>query len=249
MEKIALEFIKKQYQSGVESYSNLTKELGLWDSEKYVFQKFLKKKDDILDLGCGTGRTTFPLLELGYTNIIGVDITPEMIERARELNRHFNTQLHFELGDATNLKFGDGDFDVAIFSFNGLMSIPHGENREKAVGHIQRVLKNDGIFIFTTHDREKEEQFFEFWAEEKERWSSGDHNPRLYEYGDLITQSKNESREIFIHIPNKEEVQALLKNNKFEVVETFYRSEKFQEKEAVKLKSGECRFWVARKRA
>jgi len=59
--KVNLKFITDHFKSGIESYSNFTKEVGLWESEKYVFQKYIGKMDKIPDLGCGTGRTTFPL--------------------------------------------------------------------------------------------------------------------------------------------------------------------------------------------
>ena len=247
MEKIASSFIKNQYRSGVDSYSDFTKEVGLWESEKYVFNKYLKLSDRILDLGCGTGRTTFPLFQLGYKKMIGIDLTPEMINEAKELGNYFDAKIDFRVGDARNLDFKDSNFDSVIFSFNGLMSIPNQLNRDSAIKEIGRVIKDSGIFIFTTHDREKEEQFLEFWQEEEDRWKLGKQNLKLHDYGDVITKSKNESREIFIHIPNQDEIISWLNKNGFEIMETFYRNEKFEENEKIKSKSGECRFWVAKR--
>ena len=247
VEKINSSFIKNQYRSGVENYSDFTKTVGLWASEKYVFNKYLKLSDSILDMGCGTGRTTFPLFQLGFKKIIGVDLTPEMINEALQLNNHFDAKIDFKIGDATKLDFEDSSFDSVIFSFNGLMSIPNQLNRDAALKEIGRVIKDSGIFIFTTHDREKEEQFFNFWQEEEERWKSENQNPKLHDFGDLITKSKNENREIFIHIPTQEEIVVWLSKNGFEIIETFYRNEKFEESEDIKSKSGECRFWVAKK--
>lgn len=63
----------------------------------------------------------------------------------------------------------------------------------------------------------------------------------------LIVPSKNEARLIFIHIPTKSEVIDWLQKHGFKVLESFYRSDKFNESGAVKEKSGECRFWVAQK--
>jgi ubiquinone/menaquinone biosynthesis C-methylase UbiE len=247
MKKITSEYIIKQYKSGVNSYSDFTKEIGWWDSEEYAFKKYLKHSDEILDLGCGTGRTTFPLYLNGYQNIIGVDLTPEMIAEANRLNEHFNTTIYFSVGDATNLKFENSQFDAVIFSFNGIMSIPGQNKRDLALEEINRVLKKEGVFIFTSHDRAKEPQFFSFWEEELKKWEEGIQNPRLHEFGDLITESKNETREIYIHIPEMEEVQEWLQKFDFEVIETFYRNEKFEEHEEIRNKSGECRFWIAKK--
>ena len=247
MQKLSQQFIVTQYRSGIESYSQFTTEVGIWDSEKYVFEKYLQKDDSILDLGCGTGRTTFALYQLGYTNIIGLDLTPEMIAEANKLNTHFKTSISFIIGDATDLPFGKCQFDAVIFSFNGIMSIPQSSKRKKAFEEISRVLKRNGKFIFTTHDREADENYFEFWKEQEKIWQAGQQRKELYEFGDLITSSKNESSEIFIHIPNKAEVIKLFEKEGFQLLETFYRNEKFDESPKVKEKSGECRFWILKK--
>lgn len=248
MKKLSTDFIIQQYQSGVENYTKFTTEVGLWASEKYVFDKYLNKQDKILDLGCGTGRTTFHLYQSGYHQIIGVDLTPEMIAKAIELNKYFQVNILFKIGDARNLEFNNQHFDAAIFSFNGIMSIPNSKERRRALKEINRVIKKNSIFIFTTHDRDKDENYFEFWKEQKKIWDDGKQDSQLYEFGDLITTSKNEERSIYIHIPNKEEVEKFINEGGFEVLETFYRNDQFQETEKVKDKSGECRFWVTRKK-
>ncbi len=248
MNKLTTDFVIHQYQSGIESYSKFTTEVGLWASEQYVFEKYLKKTDKILDIGCGTGRTTFHLFRLGYEQITGVDFTPEMIAEATALNENYQLNITFKEGDARNLEYKDQEFDSVIFSFNGMMSIPNSTQRKKALNEINRVLKGAGMFIFTTHDREKDANYFDFWKEQKQIWSEGRQDPKLYEFGDIITDSKNEERQIYIHIPNQEEINNFLQEGGFEVIETFYRNDKFEESEKVKEKSGECRFWVVRKR-
>jgi ubiquinone/menaquinone biosynthesis C-methylase UbiE len=247
--RIETEFIINQYRSGIKNYSDFTKEVGLWISEKYVFEKYLKQSYQILDLGCGTGRTTIPLFMQWFENIIGIDLTPEMIFEAIKLNSFFGVNIDFRIGDACNLDFRDSKFDAVIFSFNGLMSIPKQSNRNLALKEINRVLKESGIFIFTPHDRDKENQFLEFWSEERERWNLGKQNSRLYEFGDILAKSKNESRDIFIHIPDKDEIINWVHKNGFEIIETFYRSDEFEESELVKSKSGECRFWIIKKKS
>ncbi len=233
MPKVSTDFVIEQYRSGIENYRAATKDLGLWASEKYVFEKYLTVNDRLLDLGCGAGRTTYALYQLGYTNLVGVDLTPEMITAAESLADHFGNQIDFQVGDATKLSFVDATFGAVIFSFNGLMSIPDQRRRDTALCEIRRVLQGGGYFIFTTHDRDKDENYLAFWQEQAAKWQAGERDERLFQFGDLITNSKNEEREIFIHIPSRKEIWNWLTAHGFTVVETFYRSDRFREREAV----------------
>ncbi|WP_258176126.1 class I SAM-dependent methyltransferase [Orenia metallireducens] len=212
-----------------------------------MFDKYFEKDKDILDIGCGAGRTTFALYNRGYKNIIGLDLSQNMIAAAKEINKIKKYDIEFVQGDATSLEFEDNSFDYALFSFNGIMQIPYSKNRINALKEIRRVLKYNGTFIFTTHDRNEEEEFKEFWNSEKERWNKGLQDQRLYEYGDRITGSKNEKGEIYIHIPDREEVLESIVAAGFKLVEDFYRRELFAESDKVREFSGECRFWVVKK--
>ncbi|MEO1435133.1 MAG: class I SAM-dependent methyltransferase [Bacteroidota bacterium] len=245
MKKLDQHDIINQYRSGIASYKAFTNEVGLWASEKWCIKRYFKTTDHLLDLGCGTGRTTFGLWELGYRNLIAVDLTPEMIESAVAIQTQRKSDIPFQVGDATALALETDQFDAVLFSFNGLMSIPGQHNRDNALSEIKRVLKPGGIFLFTTHDRDEDADYFEFWKAQRERWDRDEQDKRLYEFGDIITTSKNESREIFIHIPDSKEIETWLHRFNFQVLESFYRIDRFEESEAVKAKSGECRFWVA----
>ncbi|AGB41415.1 methylase involved in ubiquinone/menaquinone biosynthesis [Halobacteroides halobius DSM 5150] len=247
MEKVTKAFVRESFKKAGTNYSEATKNIGLWKSEKYIFDKYFEKEKSILDIGCGAGRTTFNLYEMGYTNIVGLDLTFEMIEEARKINKKDETNIDFVVGDATNLKFDDCFFDYALFSFNGIMQIPKKENRIKALKEIRRVLKENGIFIFTTHDRKSNEKFKEVWEKEKKLWKAGKQDTRLYEYGDKIIESENKNRDLFIHFPNREEVLECLDETNWELVEDFYRADLFEEDQKVKEFSTECRFWVVKK--
>ncbi|MDP1421547.1 class I SAM-dependent methyltransferase [Peribacillus simplex] len=126
-------------------------------SEKYLYQD-----DAILDIGCGSGRTTFTLYKKGIQNITGIDLAPSMLNEAEKIVHEYNQDIPFILGDATNLPFNDTSFDKAIFAFNGLMQIPQRQNRTLALKEINCILKPEGIFIFTTHDRDKNENHLNF---------------------------------------------------------------------------------------
>ena len=64
----------------------------------------------VLDVGCGTGRITAHLHELGL-DISGVDLSPEMLGIARRTNPH----LEFEIGSMT-------DLDLPAAGFGGIVA-------------------------------------------------------------------------------------------------------------------------------
>jgi SAM-dependent methyltransferase len=66
-------------------------------------------EDPIADLGCGTGRITQYLHELGK-DVFGVDLSEGMLEQARNLYPHLN----FAQGDITALDLGDGRLGGAV---------------------------------------------------------------------------------------------------------------------------------------
>lgn len=98
----------------------------------------------ILDYGCGYGRIAAELHEYGYSNIIGVDVSPEMIKRAR-LDY---PQLKFEIIEGNRLPYQDASFDAALL-IGVLTAVPDTANQKAVVAEIFRVLKPGG-FLYVT---------------------------------------------------------------------------------------------------
>jgi len=69
----------------------------------------IKKDMNVLDLGCGTGVTTRYIAELG-AKVIGVDLSPKLIEFAKANSTHENTD--YWIGDITKINFGKKKFDA-----------------------------------------------------------------------------------------------------------------------------------------
>lgn len=66
-----------------------------------------------LDVGCGTGSLSLLLAELG-DDVTGIDASPRMIELAQQKASDAGQRIRFEVGDAADPQFGQGEFDVVL---------------------------------------------------------------------------------------------------------------------------------------
>ncbi|UCD56176.1 MAG: arsenite methyltransferase, partial [Candidatus Hydrogenedentota bacterium] len=103
----------------------------------------LKEGDVVLDLGSGAGFDCFLAAnQVGETGrIIGVDMTPEMIDRARENARKGDyANVEFRLGEIENIPAADNSVDVVIS--NCVINL--SPDKGKVFGETFRVLKPGG---------------------------------------------------------------------------------------------------------
>lgn len=240
------EFVRGASDSCVDIYQQAVDAVGLWASERDVFSRYFKFQDHILDMGCGAGRVSFGLVASGYSHVVGIDFSREMVQAAIEHNTAHKDQLSFIEGDFLNLDIQDEAFDSAVFSFNGLMQIPGFQQRVQALSELVRVIKPGGVIIFTTQDRDADPLFFEFWRDEREMWRNENQDPQLHEFGDIFF-SEEDGTKSFIHIPDVNEVMQMITAVNVHLIETFPRSARFNENETVTAFSSDCRFWVIRK--
>lgn len=97
-----------------------------------------------LDLGCGTGNSTRPLVDLGY-EIAGLDISPEMVRVARE--KHPDHAHAFLVGDMRALS-GDRQFDLVLCLDDALNYLQSTAELEATFRGVARTLAPDGVFVF-----------------------------------------------------------------------------------------------------
>lgn len=127
----------------VEQYAGYAHD-GLQPAERRVVDEYFTDRDArVLDVGCGTGRTTAPLADLGY-DVVGVDLMEPLVERAREAH----PGIPFEVGDATDLSFPDESFEYVLFAGRGIDDIPTKAARMRALLEAWRVLEPGGVFAF-----------------------------------------------------------------------------------------------------
>lgn len=96
----------------------------------------------VLDVGAGTGFFTFLLSPLGH-EVVGIDLTPAMIAKAKELARHLNISAEFFVMDAEAPSFAPGSFD-AVISRNLTWTLP---NLERAYRAWAKLLRPGGVLI------------------------------------------------------------------------------------------------------
>ena len=146
--------LSKEEQMNCLSYSR-PEQIAVYNTQKLkpqeelIFAQYFKNKPrlKILDVGCGEGRTSIHLHNLGH-EVIAIDLVPEMIVAAK--NKY--PQIDFRVMNACVLDFNDQIFDVVLFSFNGLDCIYPEDKRWQAVAEIRRVLKKNGLYIMSSHN-------------------------------------------------------------------------------------------------
>jgi SAM-dependent methyltransferase len=99
----------------------------------------------VLDVGCGTGVVAITAAKAG-AQVTALDLTPELLDVARENARIADVEIDWHEGDIEKLPFGDATFDVVVSQF-GHMFAPRPD---VAVAEMLRVLKPGGTIAFST---------------------------------------------------------------------------------------------------
>jgi SAM-dependent methyltransferase len=99
----------------------------------------------VLDVACGTGVVAITAARIG-ARVRGLDLTPELLERARENAKLARVEIDFREGDAEALPYDDVTFDVVVSQF-GHMFAPRPD---VVVAEMLRVLKRGGTIAFAT---------------------------------------------------------------------------------------------------
>lgn len=81
--------------------------------------------------------------------LTGIDISPKMLDRARQRADALGRPVELRIGDAQALAFPDASFDTVVVTL-GLCSIPDGR---RAVSEVRRVLRPGGRFLLLEHVR------------------------------------------------------------------------------------------------
>jgi SAM-dependent methyltransferase len=104
----------------------------------------------VLEVGCGWGELAARLEREAYATVSGVDLSPRMVELARERG------VDAVVGDVRELEHPDGSFDAVLAAW----MLYHVPDLDRALSTIARVLQPGGILVATTN---ASNDFSELW--------------------------------------------------------------------------------------
>jgi len=101
--------------------------------------------ESVIDLACGTGALTRAAAARTDGRVVGIDVNPGMLAVARS----HGGDVEYALGDAADLEFSDGTFDLATCQF-GVMFYP---DPVAGIAEMARVARRGVVAVWDTIDR------------------------------------------------------------------------------------------------
>jgi SAM-dependent methyltransferase len=108
--------------------------------QEFIDRLGLKPGMRVLDVACGTGNQSLPAARTG-ADVTGLDLASNLLEQAKEAAQKEGLKIRFIEGDAEELPFEAGEFDVVLSMF-GAMFAPRPE---RVAAEFLRVCKPGGL--------------------------------------------------------------------------------------------------------
>ncbi len=140
----------KFFKDNVEFYSEEYRDYTLkpWELQIVEILEDRVAGKDVLDVACGGGRITVPLLRRGF-NVVGTDFVPEFEDKIRQHEGEFHGDFSFVTSDMLALPFPDASFD-AVTCINALVYLHDASEVRKCLSEMTRVLRPGGHLFITT---------------------------------------------------------------------------------------------------
>ncbi len=118
----------------------------LWPAgPRIVRHAGVRPGDEVLDVACGTGNAAIRAAEAG-AQVTALDLTPELLRAGERLAEGAGVEVEWVEGDAEELPFVDGSFDVVLSTFGCMFAPRHAV----AAAELARVLRPGGrLALFT----------------------------------------------------------------------------------------------------
>lgn len=112
-----------------------------------LLKKYAENVKSIINFGCGTGRHDIELSKLGRYKCKGIDLSPSMIEIAKENCQKEKLEIEFEVADIKNYETVD-KYDAVISLFHVMSYQNSNEDILSAFQSARKALEVGGIFLF-----------------------------------------------------------------------------------------------------
>jgi len=101
----------------------------------------------IVELAVGTGRVAIPVAQATGRKVIGIDISPVMLEQARERAAAAGVELELRLGDMRDLEL-DEPAELVYCPFRALLHLPTWADRRRVFERVHASLRPGGRFAW-----------------------------------------------------------------------------------------------------
>lgn len=153
--------IRDSYDALADEYARrLFDELQHKPRDRELLDRFaaaVKGQGEVYDMGCGPGQVARYLRDAG-ANVFGLDLSPRMIEQARELN----PDISFQEGNLLALDLQDGAL-AGIAAFYAIVNIPK-ESLSTVFREMRRVLCPGGLLLLAFHTGDEALHEDELWG-------------------------------------------------------------------------------------
>ena len=162
----------------------------------------------LLDLACGTGRMALPLAEQGY-QVTGVDITPEMIGRARQKAAERGLSIEWVVADARTFQLHK-QFAFIFMLANAFQFFLTRADQEGLLARARDHVQPEGCFLFETRNPSPR-NLTEVRHPEAQRYTTPDGRQLVVteqQYYDPLTQIQHYTRTLtFLRPDGQQQVQ------------------------------------------
>ncbi len=107
---------------------------------------------DVFDLGCGDGRHAVELAKRGY-RVTGLDLSEELLARARSRNEELDLGIHFVRGDMREISY-EKAFDLLVNFFTSFGYFDRDEENARVLTAVSQALRPGGQFLMDYLNRE-----------------------------------------------------------------------------------------------
>ena len=154
-----VESIRQNYDSVADEYARrIFDELRNKPLDRELLDRFAAAtagRGEVCDMGCGPGHIARHLREAG-ASVFGLDLSPRMLEQARELN----PGMQFRPGNMLALDLPDNSL-AGITAFYAIVNLPPAL-LPTVFSEMHRVLQPDGLLLLAFHNGDEERHLTEF---------------------------------------------------------------------------------------